>query len=162
MVRRAFTLEEANATLPRVRRVLDAIRRHGGEASEHRDQLEILDALWGEAVARPGNPDHEGYLDHRRALRRLGREIQRLVEEELVARGIRFPVGGLEHGLVDFPSTLDGRWVYLCWRRGEPQVGFWHEVDGGFRGRRAITPDLVSRLGLPDDPARLDDSPLDF
>lgn len=162
MTRRAFTVDEANATLPHVRRVLAAIRRHRSEVSEHGDQLQILDALWGEAVQRPENPDHEEYVRHRRALERLGREVDRLVREELAERGIRFPVGGLQHGLVDFPTTLDGRWVYLCWRRGEPEVAYWHEVDGGFRGRRSITADLRDRMGRPDDPARQDGSPLDF
>lgn len=162
MTRRAFTVEEANAALPHVRRVLAAIRRQRAEVSEHGDQLEILDALWDDAVARPGNPDHEAYLAHRRAVTRLTGEIERLIREELAERGIRFPVGGIEHGLADFPTTLDGRWVYLCWRRSEPEVAFWHEVDGGFRGRRRITPALRDRMGRPDDPARHDDSALDF
>ena len=28
-------------------------------------------------------------------------QIQRIIDDELVARGIRFPQGGLEHGLLD-------------------------------------------------------------
>lgn len=162
MTRRAFTVDEANAALPRVRRVLEALHRQRVEASGHQDRLGILDALWGEAVERPENPDHDEYLAHRRALAGHGAELERLIREELVARGIRFPAGGLEHGLVDFPTTLDGRWVYLCWHRGEPEVGFWHELDGGFRGRREITARQRLRMGLPDDPARRDDSALDF
>lgn len=162
MTRRAFTVEEANRTLPRVRQVLAAIRRHRAEASEHGDQLQILDALWGDAVEGPGNPDHEAYVDHRSAVARIAREIERLVQRELIERGIRFPVGGLEHGLVDFPTTLDGRWIYLCWRHGEREVAFWHEVDGGYRGRREITPEQRRRMGRADDPARDDDSALDF
>ena len=30
---------------------------------------------------------------------------------------------------------MDGREVYLCWRLGEPEVMFWHELDAGFAGR---------------------------
>lgn len=162
MIRRPFTVEEANAILPQVRRVLDVVRRHHAEASNHDEQLRILDALWGEAVKKPGNPDHQEHLSHHRAISSHLREIERLVREGLVARGIRFPVGGIEHGLVDFPTTLDGRWVYLCWQDGEPEVGFWHELDGGYRGRREITVGERLRMGLPDDPARDDPAALDF
>lgn len=160
--RRAFTVEEANALLGTVGGIVERMLRRRESLEKRSDQLQVLDALWGEAVQRPDNPDHQELLAHRRALREGAREIERLVREGLVARGIRFPFGGLEHGLVDFPSTLDGRWVYLCWRYGEPEVGYWHEVDGGYRGRRPITDAQRERMGRPDDPARDDDSALDF
>jgi len=41
-------------------------------------------------------------------------------------------------GLVDFPSRLDGREVYLCWRFGEDEIAHWHELDAGFAGRQKI------------------------
>ena len=74
----------------------------------------------------------------------------------------RLPAGGLDHGLVDFPTTLDGRWIYLCWHAGEPEVAFWHETSEGFAGRRPITPELAERLAIDGDPALLDDSSLNF
>ena len=33
---------------------------------------------------------------------------------------------------------MDGRPVLLCWRLGEPEVQFWHEVDAGYAGRRPL------------------------
>jgi hypothetical protein len=33
--------------------------------------------------------------------------------------------------------------VLLCWRLGEPEVQFWHEVDAGYAGRRPLSPELV-------------------
>ena len=45
---------------------------------------------------------------------------------------------GVEPGLVDFPSLREGREVYLCWREGEDQIDFWHEVDAGFAGRQPL------------------------
>ena len=32
----------------------------------------------------------------------------------------------------------DGREVLLCWRHGEEEIGFWHEVDAGFQGRQSL------------------------
>lgn len=153
MTRRAFTVEEANAALPAVRRTFRAIEERKTVVRERRDALGVLDALWGDRVRDSGNPDHAEYAGHRRALAEHLAEIERLIHEEIVGRGIRLPAGGLRHGLVDFPTTLDGRWVYLCWRSGEAAVAHWHEVDGGYRGRRPITPDERRRLGRNADPA---------
>lgn len=162
MSRRAFTVEEANAILPRLEEVFEEIARLRDEARERHEKLQLLDALWGEEVKEPGNPDHEEFVDHRDAILDAGREVEERVEEEILGRGIRFPTGGLEHGLVDFPTTWKGRWVYLCWRVGEPEIVAWHEVDGGFRGRRSLTDEQRRRMGREDDPSDVDDSVLDF
>jgi hypothetical protein len=162
MTRHAFTVEEANALLPHVRATLRRIHAGRDAAQRRVDQLGALDALWGEAVQAPTNPDNEEYLRYRRSLGRIHRAIERLVRERLSDRGIRFPLGGLERGLVDFPTTLDGRWIYLCWQAGEDEIRFWHEIHGGFAGRRPLTPAIVLRLARSDDPVRDDDSVLDF
>ena len=122
----------------------------------------MLDALWGNLVLQSANPDHEGYTQHRHSLAECHRAIEGLIEERLVGRNIRFPVGGLEQGLVDFPTTLDSRRVYLCWQSDEPRVAYWHEVSGGYAGRRRITTGQKQRLGRSDDPARRHNSELDF
>ena len=47
-------------------------------------------------------------------------------------------VKDLARGLIDFPSILDGREVFLCWEQGETDVEFWHEIDGGYAGRERL------------------------
>jgi len=160
--RHAFTVQEANQLLPRLRQVLRRIRRTQAGAREAFERLQLLDVLWGEDVTREGNPDHGEYAALREEIGEAARSVQATVEAELRARGIRFPSGGLEHGLLDFPTSWEGRWVYLCWRIGEDRVGYWHEVDGGFRGRRPITDEQERLMGRADDPEDLDDSALDF
>jgi len=44
----------------------------------------------------------------------------------------------IESGLVDWYARVGDRDVYLCWRFGEKEVGFFHELDTGFAGRRPI------------------------
>lgn len=162
MSRRAFTLEEANRLVPRMEEVMERIAEHRDEVRRHHEKLQVLDALWDERVQEPDNPDHGEYREHRRAIREAREAVEELVQEQILGRGIRFPVGGIEHGLVDFPTTWRGRWIYLCWERGEPEVRYWHEVDGGYRGRREITDEMEGQLARDDDPARDDDSALDF
>jgi hypothetical protein len=62
----------------------------------------------------------QGYVDE---LRNLGVELK---SDEI--------------GLCDFRSVKDGREIYLCWKLGEPEVMYWHELDAGFAGRRRIRP----------------------
>ena len=148
--------------LPEVRVALDELQGLRDVARSKMDELAVLDALWGDLVSQSSNPDHEEYVQHRHSLSEYGRAIEELIQQRLVDRGIRFPVGGLEHGLIDFPTTLDGRWVYLCWQSDEPKVAYWHEVSGGYAGRRRITAGQMQQLGRLDDPARHEDSALDF
>lgn len=162
MTRQAFTLDQANALLPHVRATLRRIQA-GQEAARRRlDKMAVLQALWGDDVHEPGHMDHDEYAQHMRSLERIGRAIERLVSDRFTDRGIRFPAGGFEHGIVDFPTTLDGRWVYLCWHAGEEEVTHWHELGSGFAGRKTITQNVAERMGLDGDPALEDDSALDF
>ena len=147
MRRRNFTVGEANALLPHLREVLEEILDLRELVSERTDQIKILDVIWGRQIQDPENPDHSDFEAHRKAIGGAVGEIERLMREEILALGVRFPPGGLEHGLLDFPTRLDGRWVYLCWRLGEEELAAWHEVADGFMGRKPLTALLASRMG---------------
>jgi hypothetical protein len=41
-------------------------------------------------------------------------------------------------GLLDFPSVRDGEEVLLCWRVGEEDISYWHNLADGFAGRKPI------------------------
>lgn len=158
---RVFTVEEANRVVPALEEAFDLIESSRERARRRHEKLQVLDALWGEEVKAEGNPDHDEFRSHRRALRGAVETLETTVEEEILDRGLRFPSGGIRHGLVDFPTSYEGRWVYLCWERGDPELDHWHEVDGGYRGRRPITPEHVRVMGRADR-EELDDSRLDF
>lgn len=61
--------------------------------------------------------------------------------EEIASRGCL--IKDLDSGLVDFPCLLEQREVYLCWKLGEPHIGFWHDPDEGFAGRKPIDPGMI-------------------
>ena len=72
-------------------------------------------------------------------------EIDTLTEKlaeaaaELEDLGVEFK--GIDLGLVDFPTMMDGELAYLCWSYGEDRIGFWHSPDGGYAGRRPLERD---------------------
>jgi len=162
MVRKVFTVDEANSLIPLLERVFDAIQEKKEAVRRIGRQLEVLDLLWGSEVTRADNPDHYDYSRLKHEIAREISEIERIIQHEFIRRGLRFPAGGIESGLVDFPTTYDGRFVYLCWHSGEPELRFWHETDAGYRGRQEITQDQKESMGTVDDAESIDDTSLDF
>ena len=157
MGRRSFTVEEANRMIPAVEGALDEIEKKKVEIGRYSEKLQILDALWGEKVTQPKNPDHGEFRRHRDLVSAAIKDVDLLIRRRILGLGLRFPPGGLEHGLIDFPTTFEGRWVFLCWQRGEDEVRFWHEIDGGYAGRQEIAAEHVIAMGrensseIPDD-----------
>ena len=150
MKRRVFTVGEANALLPHLREILNQIQALRDVVADRTNHLKILDVIWGRSVADPENPDHADFKRHRRVIGGAVEEIERLIREEILALGVRVPQGGIEHGILDFPTILDGRWVYLCWQKSEREILGWHELNAGFARRKPLTPQLVRRMGRKD------------
>jgi hypothetical protein len=150
---RPFTVAEANALIPVLEAVFARVDRWKEEAQRHHDRLQVLELLWGDGLEDPSNPDHEEAELERARIALLVREIQGEVQREILARGLRFPPGGLSHGLVDFPTTWQGRWILLCWRRGEPELVAWHDLNGGFAGRQPLTEEQRTGMGSGPEPA---------
>ena len=150
---RYFTVAEAEALIPEMEAVFREIDGMRDRLARRMDKIKILDAMWGPKVRDPGNPDRDEFLGHRKAVRSAMREIEDCIDRGIIAKGVRFPQGGLEHGLVDFPTRFEGRTVFLCWQRGEDEIRAWHEVEAGFAGRRPLTADQAARMGRGDGPA---------
>jgi hypothetical protein len=129
-----FTVENANRTLPLVRKIV------GDVVTQHRKWRETIFELDLVASNARADEPHERAEQLERDAQALAREIDGY-QRELEALGIQLKDRRL--GLVDFPSEMNGRHVLLCWRLGEPEVQFWHELDAGYAGRQPLSPELV-------------------
>ncbi len=135
---KTFTVEQANAMLPLVRAIVSDLAQLSRDVIERRQRLALL---------LSGRPDkrHDVYSEELSQVQEeLEKDAQRLQEyvDELRQLGVE-PKNGPE-GIVDFPALMDGRLVYLCWKLGEPEVLFWHELDAGFAGRQPLVADSLS------------------
>jgi hypothetical protein len=162
LARKSFTVDEANALIPALQKIFERIERRKEVVRAHGKKIEVLGLLWGEKLAEVESPDHDEFIDHKRSIEKEIAEIERIIRDEIQSRGIRFPMGGIENGLLDFPTTFEGRWVYLCWKNGEPELSYWHETDAGYPGRQPITSRQRTVMGRDDDAGTIDDSALDF
>jgi hypothetical protein len=132
-VTRFYAIDEANAALPEVERILTALRDQREELIELRDRVVAASPPDGETPTT-------GAAEQIRLLR-LGMQglidqmqagVARLVEMDITLRDI-------STGLIDYPALVSGRPIWLCWRLGEPDVGHWHSHDEGFDSRRPLS-----------------------
>lgn len=131
-MRTRYTVEDANRTLPLVRRIVsDAVRDYWRWQDKVRQY---------EDVAAQRGIDERGELGE--LAERLERETEALARDidgyiaEIRQLGVEFK--GFDTGLVDFPGEVDGKPVLLCWQLGEESVQYWHEEDAGFAGRQPL------------------------
>lgn len=130
-----FSVEEANATLPLVRAIIQDLASLSGELVERRHRLEHL--LAGRE-AEQGDPYAEELAQIQEEQERQTTQLQEYVNE-LRVLGVE-PQPGPEKltDVVHFPAKIEGQRVFLCWRLGEPEVSFWHDLETGFDGRQRI------------------------
>jgi hypothetical protein len=133
---RYFTLDEANSTLPYVRRVVTDIVE---EYSAWRDTIHRYELIAAGSRSDAGETEEQVVLHQQ--VDEIARHINSYIEE-LTRVGCVFK--GFEPGLVDFHSRLNGRDIFLCWQVGEAQIAYWHELDAGFAGRQELVPELVN------------------
>jgi hypothetical protein len=135
---RFFDLDDANAALPELRTILTTLR-------DERTQLIAL----RDEFARETTPERAGgavdggdpAVDEER--RRLRLRMQGVIDQMQagVARidELGVTLREIETGLIDFPALVTGRQVWLCWRLGEGDVEWWHELSDGFGGRQPLS-----------------------
>ena len=122
-----FTVEEANALLPAVRRMVVKIQRAHKRLFTYHEAAKL--------AARGAEQGGGGLANGARYAGLLIELTSHM--SEFQALGVQLK--DFDRGLVDFPSLRDGRVVLLCWQVGEgDQLKWWHDVDAGFAGRTPI------------------------
>jgi hypothetical protein len=140
---RYFTREQAERMLPRVEGL---IREALFLKAEFQESDQILRTATREIMMRGGmNMDRDRLLQARQkrdsSVAKLQATLEQVQEQGCLVKD-------LDIGLLDFATLYRGQEVYLCWKLGEPRIDFWHGVDEGFRGRKAIYDEfLVNHTG---------------
>jgi len=130
---RTFTWTEANAVIPKVDEGLTAAKTVLDELRNVRDQLADLRIVWGDKVDDEACPDHAEYVGYRDRFVALESDMAKRLR---TITDLGCEVKDPDQGLVDFFARRRGEVVYLCWRRGEPKVQYWHTLSAGYAGRQ--------------------------
>ena len=122
---RYFTLQQAQETLAKIRPLVDEIQDIRQKIVDRRPDV------WPVVERAAGNGGSQ-------AASKIVREFERLdaLVHQVLATGTLFK--DINLGLLDFPALRNGREVYLCWKWGEADIAFWHEIEAGYAGRQPI------------------------
>jgi hypothetical protein len=136
-----FTIEEVNALIPVLSEMVKEQMARHGQIAEH---LVELTRLCGKVPATLADQPHasDTVLKLKGTLRTM---IQQYADGWNDVESLGGVVKDPQIGTVDFYSTLDGRAVWLCWQFGEETLGYYHELDAGFAGRKPLCPDVRVR-----------------
>lgn len=120
---RRFTLQQANKSLPLVRRIVGDIVLTHAHATELQTRLAAV----------------SGSKEQQLTQRELDTHLAHLHEYLDEIKDIGCELKDFRIGLVDFVARHQHRDVYLCWRLGEDAIHYFHEMDGGYAARQPVT-----------------------
>jgi hypothetical protein len=141
-VTRFYLLDDANAMLEELEPILLALQEQRLQLIELRDQVLEAEGAIGDDAGGSGPASDPESAESTEELRLTRLRMQGLIDQ-MQAGVARLDAAGvvlrdIESGLVDFPALVNGRQVWLCWRLGEDEVGWWHELSTGVAGRQPI------------------------
>lgn len=144
---KTFTLDEAQSLLP----LLESLLHRAMEARQAAQAIEdeLTDLSHRIFLMGGMRVDLERVIERKAELES---HVKRAKETVAEIDSIGVQVKDMEAGLLDFPCRVEGETVLLCWKRGEKEIGFWHTVEAGFRGRQAIDDRFRRRTALGDRP----------
>ena len=124
MPEKFYTVEEANALIPKLNPLLQRIRDTQQALAEDKTVAAVRQKASQNGGGLPGR--HLSELT-----RTLERDLHQLQEWGIVLRDPSI-------GLIDFFHQRQGETVFLCWKLGESKVEWWHPVDTGIAGRERL------------------------
>ncbi|MDE1831570.1 MAG: DUF2203 domain-containing protein [Thaumarchaeota archaeon] len=121
-----FTLDQANKILPSIIEKFDRVVSMKDQVIKIQSDLE-------------SNPKYmtnfKDYIIKKQELNSVITSFYKSIED-LEATGVS--IKSIDQGLMDFPSLMFNEEIWLCWKRGETEIKFWHGKEEGFNGRKPI------------------------
>ena len=127
---RIFSLDEAERTLPLVRRIVVDLQNEYALWRAAVGEFELLSA-----GSRGDEQAPAEVVAAEQEVATLAERVAALLDE---LEQVGCIAKGIEAGLIDFYALRDDRLVFLCWRLGEERITHWHEIDTGVDGRQPI------------------------
>jgi hypothetical protein len=122
---RYFTLQEANQAMTVIRPLMDEIQNIRQEILARQPEV------WPVVERAAGNGGSPAASQMVREFERLDALVHQVQDTGALFKDINL-------GLLDFLALKEGREVYLCWKYGEQDIAFWHEIEAGYAGRQPI------------------------
>jgi len=122
-----FTIKTANEILPSVIEKFKNLKKEKNEVLKLEHKLQSSVSTTNQL---------EQYVSLKQELNRAITQFYDAITE-LEDTGVM--IKDIDQGLLDFPSKRFDEEIWLCWKEGETEIRFWHEIDSGFNGRKPVT-----------------------
>lgn len=126
---RRFTVDEAEALIPDLEKLFDNIAELAAQAHAKSQKVGKLESGKPEAAAEIALARSQTQF----LTSQIEGKLQSILDLGAVPKG-------LDPALVDFPASLEGEDVFLCWKLGEKRITHFHGVEDGFSGRKPLPP----------------------
>ncbi|TMC66042.1 MAG: DUF2203 family protein [Chloroflexota bacterium] len=124
MAEKVYSVDEANALIPKLKPLLERIRKTQEELAKDKTVAAVREKAAQNGGGLPGR--------HLSALTKtLDADLRQLAAWGIVLRDPSI-------GLVDFMHQREGETVCLCWKLGESRVEWWHPLETGIAGRQRL------------------------
>lgn len=123
-----FTVEEANKELPEVSKLFNRILNLKNHIVLLQEEIQKINDT-------NDSPYFTKFLAKKKELNKAVTNLYQAIEN-LEEKGVL--IKSVDEGLVDFPSLMIDKEVWLCWKVGESSIRFWHGKDEGFSGRKPV------------------------
>jgi hypothetical protein len=139
---RIFTAREANALIPRLVKMFEGLDALKARLRQIKGKMDVLEMIWGDELQAETNPDHREHLHYLEEIETSKKDYETAVQK---FGEIDAVVKSLDQGLVDFYGVIDSRLIFLCWKRGESSIEFFHHLEEGFAGRQPIPAEELAK-----------------
>lgn len=123
---RIFSVAEANALIPELEQLWGSIKRGKQILIETKDEVEKASA---KADLGGGTVSGVKYI---KGLQDINGSLHAIQDLGILVKDV-------EIGLCDFPYMLNDQMVFLCWKCGEKEIQWWHEIDSGYSNRKRLS-----------------------
>ena len=122
-----YDIDSANARVEELKPILAALRKARDEVAAGQLRLSQLQSV--------EDADPELLVREQEGMTVTVKQMEQAVRQ-IDAWGVTLRDIGT--GLVDVPALVNGRPVWLCWKLGEGEIGYWHELEAGIAGRKPL------------------------
>ncbi len=125
-----FNVQDASKLIPELTVMIDEFRdRKNNFLKLNNEVIELREMIEVDKYRK------EELSNKERILKATAAELENLI---LHIRDLGCQLKDPEAGLVDFISVYKGKKVFLCWRQGEEEITWYHDINSGFSGRKMI------------------------
>ncbi len=129
-----FTVEEAERLIGFIETTFERIKRNKQQFLWLQEEIAIL-----KLIVQCGSDDknadavqlNEKTIKYKTVSREIEKDIATIEETGCILRDV-------DKALVDFFSIQTGTVVFLCWKKGEDSIKYWHSIHDGIAGRQLL------------------------